>query len=91
MPSSPNYIRDYAQEGRAESAARRRQRAMRVAARRAFAKASGTPIPVGFDVDHKKPLSKGGSNARANLQLQKASTNRSYPRTSSGSMKFKRD
>lgn len=91
MPSSPHYIRDYAQEGRAESDNRRKQRAMRNAARRAFEKAIGHPIPDGYDVDHRKPLSKGGSNSRGNLGLQKSSSNRSYPRTSSGSMKSKRD
>lgn len=90
MPSSPGYKRDYAQEYKAEDATRRKQRSMRNAARAAYEKASGT-IPAGMDVDHRQPLSKGGSNAKANLGLQKASSNRSYPRTKSGAMKSKSD
>lgn len=38
-------------------------------------------------VDHKKPLSKGGSNSRSNLRVRSASANSSYPRNSDGSMK----
>lgn len=91
MPSSPGYKRDYAAEAAAESDTRRRQRAMRVKARRAFEKALGHPIPAGQDVDHKKPLSKGGSNKPSNLGLQSASSNRSYPRTKKGAMKSKYD
>jgi hypothetical protein len=91
MPSSPNYKRNYKQEYAAEDADRRKQRAMRNAARRAFEEAIGRDIPKGYDVDHKKPLSKGGGNSRGNLGLQKASANRSYRRTSSGAMRGKRD
>lgn len=64
---------------------------MRIAARRGFQKALGHPIPAGYDVDHVAPLSKGGSNSKSNLQLQKSSANRSYPRTSKGAMKSKYD
>lgn len=34
----------------------------------------------GKDVDHKKPLSKGGTNSRSNLQVKSASANRTYKR-----------
>lgn len=91
MPSAPGYKRDYAQEYKAEDATRRKQRSMRNAARAAYEKASGSPIPAGMDVDHRKPLSKGGSNAKSNLGLQKASSNRSYPRTKTGAMKSQSD
>lgn len=91
MPSSPNYERNYVQERLAESERRKRDRAQRNAAHRAFEKAMGRPVPEGYDVDHVKPLSKGGSNSKKNLQLQKASANRSYPRTSKGAMKSKYD
>lgn len=91
MPSSPNYVRDYKQEARTESDERRKSRAKRNAARRAFEKALGRDIPEGYDVDHKRPLSKGGSNQRRNLQLQRSSSNRSYPRTSKGGMRSSRD
>lgn len=90
MPSSPGYKRDYKQEARAESPERKKQRAMRMAARRAYEKASGKSIPKGFDVDHKKPLSKGGGNSKGNLRLQRSHSNRSYARTSSGAIKGKR-
>lgn len=43
----------------------------------------------GKDVDHKKPLSKGGSNDRSNLRVQSQHDNRSYERTSSGKVKGK--
>lgn len=91
MPSSPGYKRDYKQEAATESPERKRDRAKRNAARRAFEKALGHAIPKGYDVDHRKPLSKGGGNSRSNLGLQKASSNRSYPRTRSGAMKSRSD
>lgn len=91
MPSSKNYKRNYKQEAAAESPQRKEERAMRIAARRAFEKALGHPIPEGQDVDHRQPLSKGGSNAPSNTQLQDANSNRSYPRNHDGSMKPNHD
>ena len=41
----------------------------------------------GKDVDHKTPLSKGGTTARSNLRAAPAAKNRSYKRKSDGSMK----
>lgn len=37
-------------------------------------------------VDHIKPLSKGGSNAKSNRRILSASANDSFPRTSSGAI-----
>jgi len=87
MPSSPGYIRNYKQEAAAEDPERRKQRTMRVKARRAFSMALGHPIPPGMDVDHKRELGKGGSNRLSNLRLSQAAKNRSYPRNRDGSMK----
>lgn len=87
MPSSPNYERDYVQERQNETQKRKRERAQRNVARRAFEKALGHPIPSGYDVDHVKPLDKGGPNTISNLRLRTAHANRSYPRTSKGQMK----
>ena len=42
---------------------------------------------TGKDIDHKKPLSKGGTNAASNLRVVKPSTNRSFARNSDGSVK----
>jgi hypothetical protein len=41
----------------------------------------------GKDVDHKKPLSKGGTTVISNLRAKPAAANRSFKRTSSGAMK----
>jgi|TARA_R110000737_G_scaffold67967_2_gene96071 5-methylcytosine-specific restriction endonuclease McrA len=41
----------------------------------------------GKDIDHKKPLSKGGSNKRSNLKLVKPSKNRSFSRNSDHTVK----
>lgn len=39
------------------------------------------------DLDHVRPLSKGGSNARSNTRVVSASTNRSFSRNADGSIK----
>jgi 5-methylcytosine-specific restriction endonuclease McrA len=41
----------------------------------------------GKDLDHKVPLSKGGSNKPSNLRVSTPSANRSFPRKKDGSMK----
>jgi hypothetical protein len=41
----------------------------------------------GKDVDHKTPLSKGGSRNTSNLRVTPASSNRSFSRNSDGSLK----
>ena len=43
-------------------------------------------VKPGQDVDHIKPVSKGGTNAKKNLRAESPSVNRSFPRTSSGAM-----
>jgi hypothetical protein len=42
---------------------------------------------AGKDIDHKKPLSKGGSNSMANLVLKSPSANRSFSRNSDHSVR----
>lgn len=91
MPSAPGYKRNYEQEAAAESAKRQKQRGFRVKARRAFEKALGREIPPGMDVDHIKPLSRGGSNTKHNLQLQISGANRSYSRNKKGGMRSPND
>lgn len=41
----------------------------------------------GKDVDHAKPMAKGGSNSAANLRIRARSSNRSFPRTRSARMR----
>lgn len=87
MPSSPNYKRDYAQEKRtSDSRGEKPKRAARNRARAILVKKG--MVKPGQDVDHKVPLSKGGSpTAVSNLRAVSASDNRSFPRNADGSMK----
>lgn len=90
MPSSDGYKRDYGQEQktakargeRGGSAAddAKRKRLRRMALKRGMVK-------KGQDLDHKVPLSKGGSNTLKNARATTPSENRSFPRNSDGSMK----
>ena len=62
-----------------------KERAARNAARKTM-KDSGVNV-TGKDVDHKTPLSKGGTNSKSNLRAVAPATNRSFSRNSDGSMK----
>lgn len=77
MPSSKNYVRDYAQE--AATAKARGEVAdsnTRHKARRAYEKANGD-LPTSVEVDHKKKLKDGGAGtALSNLRARPASANR---------------
>lgn len=56
-------------------------------ARRAYEKAHGT-LPDNVDVDHIKPLSKGGSpKTVSNLRAASQATNRSFARNANNSLK----
>lgn len=91
MPSSKNYVRDHKQEyatqkARGESGTGpNSDNALRHKARRVM-ESKGLVKPH-QDVDHKKPLSKGGSNDTKNLRAVSPSKNRSFKRNSDGSMK----
>jgi len=64
-----------------------KKRAERNNARRQMIKAGKASVGDGKDIDHKKPLAKGGSNSPSNLRVRSKSSNRSFPRTSSAKMK----
>ena len=64
-----------------------KRRASRNAARAKMMAAGKVRKGDGKDVDHKKPLSKGGTTTRSNLKAVPASQNRSYKRTSKGAIK----
>ena len=40
----------------------------------------------GKDLDHRNPISRGGSNAPSNFRVESKHANRSFPRNSDGSM-----
>ena len=74
MPSSPNYVRDYKQEGatarkRGDTKARAKRNAARAKLKKAGVKVAGK------DVDHKKGVAAG--NGSKNLRVQSVKTNRS--------------
>lgn len=86
MPSPPDYKRDYKTEKKTSDArGEKPKRAARNRARLIMEKAG--MVKKGQDVDHKKPLSKGGTNAKSNLRAVSASDNRGFPRRRDGSMK----
>ena len=93
MPSSPGYKRDYRQEYKTAKARGEigtgsdSGNAKRHKLRRQMEKSGRVTKGDGKDVDHKKSLSKGGSNTPKNARVVKASTNRSFPRNADGSMK----
>lgn len=64
-----------------------KDRAKRNAARRELEKEGRVSKGDGKDVDHKKPLSKGGGNSKGNLRVTSKSANRSFARKKNGAMK----
>jgi hypothetical protein len=65
----------------------KKKRAQRNKARRMLEREGVVHKGDGLDVDHKKPLSKGGTTTRSNLKAVPASKNRSYKRKADGSIK----
>lgn len=86
MPYMTNGKRDYAREYNKYHSRpkQRKNRALRNAAHRELEKKLGHNITQ--DVDHAKPLAKGGSNAISNLRVRSRAANRSFARTRSGHM-----
>lgn len=78
------YKKEYEQYQGTEE--QKKNRAKRNAARALMMKKGLVRKGDGKDVDHIKPLSKGGSNTN-NLRVKSASKNRSFARNSNGSIK----
>lgn len=82
MKTFKNFIteakRDYKKEYKkyGGTAAYRKRRSLRVLARRKLEKQGRVHKGDGKDVDHKKALSKGGSNGHNNLRVVSRSVNR---------------
>jgi hypothetical protein len=84
-----NGKRDYRREydlyqGRPEQIKKRTER---TTARREAEKMGMAHKGDGKDLDHKRPLSKGGSNNKSNWRMVSASENRSFSRNADGSLK----
>jgi len=85
MATKPrNYKREYQlYQGTPEQLKKQSERHK---ARRAYEKAHGT-LPDSMDVDHVKPLSKGGTSKLSNLRAVPKSKNRSFARTRTNKVK----
>ncbi len=65
----------------------KKNRAQRNAARREMERKGVVAKGDGKDVDHKRPIVKGGGNGNGNLRAVPASANRSFPRNKRAGMK----
>lgn len=65
----------------------KKKRAQRNKARRMLEREGLVSKGDGKDVDHKTPLSKGGTTTRSNLKVVSKSANRTFKRNSDGSVK----
>lgn len=81
--------RDYKKEYKNyhSSPKQKKNRAARNAARRIMERDGAVSKGDGKDVDHKRPLSKGGSHKKSNLRVKPRSSNRSFPRNPDGSVR----
>lgn len=89
MPYMKDGKRDYKREyelyqGRPEQIHNRSERTV---ARRESNRDGRTHKGDGKDLDHIKPLSKGGSNSRGNQRIVSEHANRSFSRNADGSLK----
>jgi len=80
-----NYKQEYANYDGTEAV--KKKRAQRNKARRMLEATGAVKKGDGKDVDHKKPLSKGGATVISNLRVKPAASNRSFKRNPDGSMK----
>lgn len=84
----PMIKRDYARERELQlKRGEDKGHAERLRLRRAAEKVGMVKKHDGKDIDHKRPLSKGGSNTLKNARVTTPSKNRSFPRTKTGAMK----
>ena len=81
-------VRDYSQQREYNATpAATKKRVANNSARRQAMEAGKAKVGDGKDVDHIKPLSKGGTNSSSNLRVVDKSKNRSFARTSSSELK----
>lgn len=85
MAKARDYKKEYQNyQGKPEQI---KNRAERNAARAEMVKAGKAHKGDGKDVDHKRPIVKGGGNGISNLRVVSKSSNRSFARTKSAKMK----
>jgi len=89
MPYQKNGKRDYKRENELYNSKpeQRKNRSERTMARREANATGVTHKGDNKDLDHRVPLSKGGSNAKSNLRAVSKSANRSFSRNKDGSLK----
>jgi hypothetical protein len=91
LPFQKNGKRDYKREKawdhKHDGGQRLKDRDVRNKARQEMIKAGKAQVGDGKDVDHRTPLSKGGSTGKSNLRVVPASENRSFRRNPDGSLK----
>lgn len=89
MASPPGYHRNYKREYQTSLArGERRGHIMRLRARRLEVKRGAVKPHDNKDVDHRVPISKGGSNKTSNFRVESEHKNRSFPRTHRGAIKM---
>lgn len=82
MPTKPEN-RNYKAEAARETPERKQARRDRMKARYDYEKEHGN-LPSSVHVDHKKPISQGGTNAKSNLRAIPKERNQSFKRTGPG-------
>jgi len=89
MPYMKNGKRDYKKENEKYNSRpeQRAARSERTIARNASNADGRTSKGDGKDLDHRIPLSKGGSSAKSNLRAVSEGRNKSFSRNPNGSMK----
>jgi hypothetical protein len=88
MPYKNKADRKYAQATAYESTPEQiKNRVARNRARAQLMKEGRVSKGDGKDVDHIRPLSKGGSSSKGNLKVKSASSNRSFSRNSDHTVK----
>jgi hypothetical protein len=89
MPFMRNGKRDYKREVKLYTSKPEvvKKRVQQNAARQAMIKAGKAKVGDGKDVDHKTPISRGGTNSPSNLRVVSKSSNRSFSRNSDSSLK----
>ena len=89
MPYMKNGKRDYKRENELYNSRpeQRKARSERTVARNQANADGRTSKGDGKDLDHRVPLSKGGSSNKSNLRVVSKSSNRSFSRNADGSKK----